>query len=99
MSEPLMIESQGSFAAGGTVITSAGQYNPRPDAVKNKTSNSFMDVFQASVKAGGQTLHGDHATVFYQIPVNAKKTAAGLSARRGTIDAYLANYTGWPRRI
>ena len=73
MTEPLMIESQGSFAAGGTVITSAGQYNPRPDAVKNKTSNSFMDVFQASVKAGGQTLHGDHATVFYQIPVNAKK--------------------------
>ena len=76
MSEPLMIESQGSFAAGGTVITSAGQYNPRPDAVKNKMSNSFMDVFQASVKAGGQTLHGDHATVFYQIPVNAKKLAA-----------------------
>ena len=73
MSEPLMIESQGSFAAGGTVITSAGTYSGTPDIVKGKNANNFADVFNASVKAGGQTLHGDHATVFYQIPVNAKK--------------------------
>jgi len=46
-STPLMIQSQGSFAAGGTVLR-----GPGPD---------------------GQTLHGDHARVFFQVPVNARK--------------------------
>jgi hypothetical protein len=54
-SAPLMIQEQGSFAVGGTVITSPGTY----DAVKRGPE--------------GQTLHGDHAYVFYQIPVNARK--------------------------
>jgi hypothetical protein len=52
---PLMIREQGSFAAGGTVITNPGTFNPykpTPD---------------------GQTYHGDHAYVFYQIPVDARK--------------------------
>lgn len=31
-----------------------------------------MDVFNASVQTGGQTLHGDHAMVFYQIPSNPR---------------------------
>ena len=56
MSKPVAIAEQGSFMAGGKVITSAGIYdgsNPR----------SFE----------GETLHGDHAYVFYQIPVKAKK--------------------------
>ncbi|WKS97608.1 alpha/beta hydrolase [Gallibacterium anatis] len=69
---PLTIEKQGSFAVGGTVKTSAGQYTPVPEAIKGKSSNPFWDVYQASIAAGGQTLHGDHASVFYQIPVNAK---------------------------
>lgn len=53
--EPLVIEEQGSFAVGGTVITNPGKFDP--------------------VKRGpeGQTFHGDHAYVFYQKPVNAKK--------------------------
>lgn len=42
--KPVTIESQGSFMAGGTVITE-----------------------------NGKTLHGDHAYVFYQVPVKAKK--------------------------
>ena len=53
--EPLIIQQQGSFAVGGTVIRNPGTfdpYKPIPD---------------------GQTLHGDHAYVFYQIPVNARK--------------------------
>ncbi|RAJ05539.1 hypothetical protein LX64_02699 [Chitinophaga skermanii] len=52
---PLMIEEQGSFAVGGSVITAPGVYDP--------------------VKRGvdGQTFHGDHAYVFYQIPVKARK--------------------------
>jgi hypothetical protein len=53
--KPLVIQEQGSFAVGGTVIQSPGSF----DAL-NQTS-------------GGQTLHGDHARVFYQVPVNARK--------------------------
>jgi pimeloyl-ACP methyl ester carboxylesterase len=52
---PLIIQEQGSFAVGGTVIGNSCTYDPfkrTPD---------------------GQTLHGDHAYVFYQIPVNARK--------------------------
>jgi hypothetical protein len=52
---PLTIQEQGSFAVGGTVITSPGTY----DAVKRGPE--------------GQTLHGDHAYVFYQVPVDARK--------------------------
>lgn len=52
--EPITIQEQGSFAVGGKVITTPGEYtDPRNPA--------------------GQTLHGDHAYVFYQKPVNAKK--------------------------
>ena len=43
---PLMIEAQGSFAAGGTVIRGPG--------------------------SDGPTLHGDHARVFFQVPVDAR---------------------------
>ncbi len=52
---PIIIEEQGSFAIGGTVLKTPGTYDP--------------------VKRGmdGQTFHGDHAYVFYQIPQNAKK--------------------------
>lgn len=52
---PMMIQQQGSFAVGGTVVRSPGNYYPdRPGPE-------------------GQTLHGDHARVFYQVPVNARK--------------------------
>ena len=52
---PLLIQEQGSFAVGGTVVTNPGtfdQYNQTPE---------------------GQTFHGDHAYVFYQIPAEARK--------------------------
>jgi pimeloyl-ACP methyl ester carboxylesterase len=52
---PLMIEEQGSFAAGGKIVTNPGTFNPRQPAPE------------------GQTLHGDHAYVFYQVPVNRRK--------------------------
>lgn len=69
---PLIIEQQGSFAIGGVVKTSEGNYNPRPEITQTKISNDFMDVFKANITNGGQTLHGDHATVVYQTPNNAK---------------------------
>ncbi|OJZ06474.1 MAG: alpha/beta hydrolase [Sphingobacterium sp. 40-24] len=53
--KPLMIEQQGSFSVGGTVITNPGKYDP-----VNRTPD-------------GQTFHGDHAYVFYQKPVDAKR--------------------------
>jgi hypothetical protein len=52
---PLMIQEQGSFAVGGTVISNPGTFDP-----KNPTP-------------AGQTLHADHAYIFYQIPVKARK--------------------------
>lgn len=52
---PLVIQEQGSFAVGGTVISNPGTFDPY-----KKTPD-------------GQTFHGDHAYVFYQIPVNARK--------------------------
>ena len=50
---PLLIQDQGSFAVGGSVIENSGTFNPF-----NPTPE-------------GQTLHGDHAYIFYQTPVNA----------------------------
>lgn len=58
MDKPVTIEDQGSFMAGGTVVTAPGKYdgsNPK--------------------NLAGETLHGDHAYVFYQKPVNAYKNA------------------------
>lgn len=51
---PLAIEEQGSFAVGGTVVTSPGTFDPRRPSSE------------------GATLHGDHAYVFYQVPVDAR---------------------------
>jgi hypothetical protein len=52
---PLIIQEQGSFAVGGTVITNPGSFDPR-----NPTDPA------------GQSLHGDHARVSYQTPVDAR---------------------------
>src|SRR5690606_10541558 len=54
----LIIKEQGAFAAGGNVIKSEGTF----DALK-----------PWNVAQGGQTRHGDHADVFYQVPPNAKR--------------------------
>lgn len=52
--EPLIIQQQGSFAVGGTVLSTPGTYdNDAPTSA-------------------GQTLHGDHAYVFYQVPRTPK---------------------------
>lgn len=53
---PLQIEAQGSFAAGGTLTTAPGTFDPRNP-----------------MAPAGQTYHGDHAYVFYQVPANARK--------------------------
>lgn len=61
--EYLVIEEQASFAIGGTVVTAAGEFDPIADGAFNP----------AAQNAEGQTLHGDHAFVLYQKPVNARK--------------------------
>ncbi len=53
--KPMVIQEQGSFAVGGTVITNPGTFDP---------------ILRTPE---GQTFHGDHAYVFYQVPVKAKK--------------------------
>jgi hypothetical protein len=51
----LVIQQQGSFAVGGTMITNPGTFDPYKPTPE------------------GQTFRGDHAYVFYQVPVNARK--------------------------
>lgn len=62
-SEALVIQQQGSFAVGGTVITDPGTFDPINHGAFNPANQS----------SEGQTLHGDHAYVFYQLPENARK--------------------------
>ncbi len=59
----IVIREQGSFTIGGKVIKSSGNFDPVTHGFFNPTNQN----------AEGQTLHGDHATVFYQIPTQAKK--------------------------
>ncbi len=61
--QPLRIQEQGSFAVGGTVVTAPGTFDPIEQGAYNP----------AGPDSAGQTLHGDHAYVFYQVPVNARK--------------------------
>lgn len=53
--EHLVIQEQGSFAVGGSVISNPGTF----DAITRTPE--------------GQSFHGDHAYVFYQVPANARK--------------------------
>lgn len=59
---PIMLQAQGSFLVGGTVITAPGTFDPIAQGAYNP----------AGPDSAGQTLHGDHAYVFYQTPVNAR---------------------------
>jgi len=60
-SGPLVIQKQGSFAVGGTIVTAPGTFDPIKHGAFNPSAQ----------ESAGQTLHGDHAYVFYQVPVNA----------------------------
>ena len=51
----LVIQKQGSFTVGGTIIRNPGTYNPYKPTPQ------------------GQTFHGDHVYVVYQIPENPRK--------------------------
>ena len=61
---PLILEiaEQGTFSVGGTVKKSPGAFDPI-------LSGAFNPLNQIT---DGQTIHGDHASVLYQIPKKAK---------------------------
>jgi hypothetical protein len=59
--EPLVIQEQGSFAVGGGVVTAPGTFDPIAQGAYTPTPDPK-----------GQTLHGDHAYVFYQVPVKPR---------------------------
>ena len=61
--QPVTLLEQGSFTVGGSVKTSPGTFDPVAHGAFNPSNQATE----------GQTLHGDHATIFYQIPDNAKK--------------------------
>ncbi len=54
--KPIVLETQGSFAVGGTTVTHEGTFS----------EDKFLSE-------DGQKAYGDHAYVFYQIPVHARK--------------------------
>ncbi len=54
----ITLKTQGSFAVGGTVVTAPGTFDP------------FAGLISPPA---GQTLHGDHAYVQYQIPPDARE--------------------------
>jgi hypothetical protein len=62
-SEAIVIQEQGSFAVGGSIVTAPGTFDPIAQGAYNP----------AGPDSRGQTLHGDHAYVFYQRPVNARR--------------------------
>jgi len=61
--QPLMIQEQGSFAVGGIIVTAPGTFDPIKQGAYNP----------AGPDSAGQTLRGDHAYVFYQVPVGARR--------------------------
>ena len=61
--KPLVIQEQGSFAVGGTVVSEPGTFDPIEQGAFNPNG----------VSPAGQTLHGDHAYVFYQVPADARE--------------------------
>ncbi|HEU4888549.1 MAG TPA: alpha/beta fold hydrolase, partial [Thermoanaerobaculia bacterium] len=60
--QPLTIQEQGSFMVGGTVVTAPGTFDPVKQGAYSPTPDP-----------AGQTLHGDHAYVFYQVPVTPRQ--------------------------
>lgn len=59
--EPLMIQKQGSFAVGGTIQHRSGTYD-----------NSKFGGWATPIEQG-QSYHGDHAVVDFQIPSDAHR--------------------------
>jgi pimeloyl-ACP methyl ester carboxylesterase len=60
--KPITLQTQGSFAVGGTIVTAPGTFDPIRQGAYNP----------AGPDSAGQTLHGDHAFIFYQIPEHTK---------------------------
>lgn len=58
MSELLIIKEQGSFTVGGTII-------------QNPETNDALKFDNFKPQPEGQTFHGDHDYVFYQMPDKA----------------------------
>ena len=60
--QAIPVVRQGSFAVGGTVLSSPGTFDLIADGSFNPANQS----------TAGQTLHGDHATVLYQVAADAR---------------------------
>ena len=71
---PLVIQEQGSFAVGGTVVTAPGTFDPIAQGAFNP----------AGPDPRGQTLHGDHAYVFRRFSVYLIDQPRRGRAARGT---------------
>lgn len=59
----IIVKSQGTFAVGGDIKESEGLFDPIDHGAFNPATQSTQ----------GQTIHGDHADVLYQIPSEARE--------------------------
>lgn len=59
----ISIYSQGAFSIGGVIKMSDGDFDPIAHGAFNPTNQPTE----------GQSLHGDHASVLYQIPTNSRE--------------------------
>lgn len=66
--KPLIIDAQGTFNAGGRTVKGEGVFDPM-----NTVSPYIWPEDPFSYPANGQSLHGDNAHIFYQIPAEAKE--------------------------
>lgn len=85
----LIIREQGSFAVGGAVIARPGTFDPIAHGAYNPTNQP----------SEGQTLHGDHAYVFYQMPDKAPPTSISILARAWAVGKDVGNYSRRQRRF
>ncbi len=70
--EPIIIQEQGSFFVGGTVVKGEGTFDPMNPPDCFNPANPFLPQ-EEETKPSGQTLRGDHVYVSYQIPQNPRK--------------------------
>ena len=70
--EPIVIQDQGSFFVGGSIVKGEGTFDPMNPPDCFNPPNPFIPGHPEPPKSG-QTLRGDHVYVSYQMPVEPKK--------------------------
>ncbi len=81
--QSILIEEQGSFAVGGTIITTTGIFDPIKQGAYNPAGND----------PAGQTLHGDHAASVLPDSCKSPEISACVLAWTRAVFKMLGNYS------